>query len=178
MKLIETKIKGAFVLLDEFKEDSRGGFCKLYNEEIFKSNNLDFHPKEIYYNFSNKNVIRGMHFQSPPYDHKKLIKCISGKILDVFLDIRKESPTYLKYDIITLNENDGKSIFLPKGIAHGFLSLEENTIVLYNVSTVYNSNYDKGILWNSFGFNWPCTSPIISKRDQSFDNINLFKSPF
>jgi len=178
MKLIETKIKGAFVLFDEFKEDSRGGFCKFYNEQIFKSNNLDFNPKEIYYNFSNKNVIRGMHFQSPPHDHKKLIKCISGKILDVILDIRKESPTYLKYDTISLTENDGKSIFLPKGIAHGFLSLVDNTIVLYNVSSVYNINYDKGILWNSFGFDWPCNSPIISKRDQNLDNVNLFKSPF
>ena len=119
-----------------------------------------------------------MHFQSPPYDHKKLIKCISGKILDVILDIRKESPTYLKHDIIELNENDGKSIFLPKGIAHGFLSLENNTLVLYNVSTVYNSNYDKGISWNSFGFEWPSNNPILSNRDKDFPHINEFKSPF
>ena len=178
MKLINTKIKGAFILLGQFKEDDRGGFCKLYNEDIFKLNNLDFEHKEVYYNCSNQNVIRGMHFQTPPYDHKKLIKCISGRILDVILDIRKESPTYLKYDMIKLNENDGKSIFLPKGIAHGFLSLEDNTIVLYNVSTVYNSNYDKGILWNSFGFDWPSNNPILSKRDQDLQHINEFKSPF
>ena len=178
MKLIKTKIKGAFILLGQFKEDARGGFCKLYNEETFKLNNLDFEPKEVYYNCSNKNVIRGMHFQTPPYEHKKLIKCISGRIIDVILDIRKESPTFLKYDIIELNENDGKSIFLPKGVAHGFLSLEDNTFVLYNVSTVYNPNYDKGILWNSFGFDWPSINPILSKRDKDLPHTNEFKSPF
>lgn len=178
MKLIETKIKGAFVLLDEFKEDSRGGFCKIYNEEIFKSNNLDFHPKEIYYNFSNKNVIRGMHFQSPPHSHSKLVKCFSGEILDVFLDLRKESPSYMKYEAVKLRENDGKSIFLPEGIAHGFLSLKDKTVVLYNVSSVYNSNNDTGILWNSFGFDWQINDPIISLRDRKLKSINNFNTPF
>ena len=178
MKLIKTKIKGAFIVLDQFKEDSRGAFCKFYNDEKFKLKNLNFQSKEIYYNISNKNVIRGMHFQIPPYDHSKLIKCIYGEILDVILDIRKESSTYLKYDTINLKENDGKSIYLPSGVAHGFLSLKEKTMVLYNVSSIYSPDHDKGILWNSFGLKWPCSSPIISKRDQNFERINLFKTPF
>ena len=141
-------------------------------------NHLKFTPRETYYNISNKNVIRGMHFQVPPYDHSKLIKCVRGEILDVILDIRKESSTYLKYDVISLNENDNKSIFLPKGIAHGFLSKKKNTIVLYHVSSVYNPNCDKGILWNSFGFDWPTNNPILSNRDQNLEHINEFKSPF
>ena len=178
MKLIKTKIKGAFIVLDQFKEDSRGAFCKFYNDEKFKLKNLNFQSKEIYYNISNKNVIRGMHFQIPPYDHSKLIKCIYGEILDVILDIRKESSSYLKFDVIRLKENDSKSIFLPEGIAHGFLSLRDKTVVLYNVSSVYNSEYDKGILWSSFGFDWPCENPILSNRDNNLQRMNEFKSTF
>lgn len=178
MKLIKTNIEGAYILLDEYKEDLRGGFNKLYNQDDFILNNINFELKEVYFNISKKNVIRGMHFQIPPFDHSKLIKCISGQILDVIIDIRKESPTYLNYDSYVLEGNDGKSIYLPKGIAHGFLSLLNNSIVLYNVSSVYSQKHDKGILWNSFGFDWQCQNPIISQRDLSFEKINEFNSPF
>tara|TARA_B110000971_G_C19864622_1_gene433268 strand:- start:24 stop:560 length:537 start_codon:yes stop_codon:yes gene_type:complete len=178
MKLIETKIHGAFILESPMKNDSRGAFCKIYNSEAFLSNSLKFDTKEIYYNVSRKNVMRGMHFQVPPHQHSKLIKCVSGEILDVFLDIRKESSSYLKFDVIRLKENDSKSIFLPEGIAHGFLSLSDKTVVLYNVSSVYNSEYDKGILWSSFGFDWPCENPILSNRDNNLQRMNEFKSPF
>jgi len=115
MRLINTNISGAYILDSPLIRDYRGAFCKIYNYDLMP-NHLKFTPRETYYNISNKNVIRGMHFQVPPYDHSKLIKCVRGEILDVILDIRKESSTYLKYDVISLNENDNKSIFLPKAL--------------------------------------------------------------
>ena len=178
MKLLETKIRGAFIVLNQLKEDSRGSFFKLFNADDFRTKNLEFKSDEIFYNISNKNVIRGMHFQTPPNDHSKIIHCVSGEVIDVFLDLRRNSPTYLNFDTHQLKEDDGKAIFLPKGVAHGFQSLKNKSIVLYSVSSVYNKSFDQGILWNSFGYEWPCKSPVLSKRDKSFEPLELFKTPF
>ena len=178
MKLVDTKIKGAFIVSNSLSEDERGGFCKFFNADNFRSNDLEFKYEEMYYSISHKNVIRGMHFQEPPFDHSKIIHCISGEVLDVFLDLRRNSPSYLKFDSCLLKKNDGKIIYLPKGVAHGFLSLKHESIVLYSVSSVYNQSFDNGILWNSFGYRWPCKKPILSGRDESFKPLELFKSPF
>jgi dTDP-4-dehydrorhamnose 3,5-epimerase len=118
-----------------------------------------------------------MHFQLPPNDHEKLIYVSEGKILDVILDIRKFSPTYGKFVFVELHQF-GSSIFIPKGCAHGFLSISKTATVTYNVTSVYNSESDSGILWNSFGFDWGVNYPIMSERDQSFVSLIDFNSPF
>ena len=118
-----------------------------------------------------------MHFQCPPMDHAKLIYLTSGKITDVLLDLRRSSKSYKQHIVIDLSAYNN-ALYIPPGIAHGFLSKEDNTIVVYNQSSVYSKEHDDGILWNSFGYEWGVGQPILSDRDKSFISFNKFKSPF
>ena len=158
--------------------DDRGTFTKFYSHNIFKELFSNIKIKEQFYTVSRKNVIRGMHFQSPPHQHDKLVTCISGKAIDVVLDLRTSSKTYGNFESFELNANKNSVIFIPAGFAHGFLSLEDNTCLLYGVSSIHSPKNDKGILWNSFGFNWPCKNPIISKRDKNQLALNNYSSDF
>ena len=178
MQIQETKLQGIYIIKNKYIEDIRGDFCKIYNEEIYNKYGIDFKFREQYYSTSNKGVIRGMHFQAPPYQHAKLIHVISGKALDVILDIRKESNTYGQYVVIELERNDATSIYIPKGCAHGFQALEDNTIMLYNVETIYNMKADKGIRYDSFGMKWIGERHIISDRDLKLETFRVFMSPF
>lgn len=163
-----------YIIKNQHFSDFRGEFIKIYNN--YFNLNTDF--KEQYYSISNKGVIRGMHFQLPPYDHIKLVSLIKGRAKDIILDLRKFSNTYGNFISVELSENSKDSIYIPSGFAHGFEALESGTIMLYNVSTVYNSEYDEGILWDSFGVNWNTSTPILSNRDKSFIEFKNFKSPF
>lgn len=172
MKLESTELEGVYIINNFNASDDRGLFAKTFNRSAFEKNDLDFEIKESYYSVSNINVIRGMHFQLAPYDHDKLVYVPKGSILDVVVDLRKKSKTYKQYISINLSSSNKKSIFIPKGIAHGFKSLEDNTITNYCVSTEYNSIADTGIHYKSFGFNWQNENPIISERDNGFDTLN------
>ena len=172
VEIKELEFKGVFLIKNSVFKDLRGIFTKVYNEELFSKLNLCTDFKESYYTISKKNVIRGMHFQKTPYDHDKLVYVSKGKIIDVVLDLRNSSNTYKKFITVELSESDGYSIYIPKGLAHGFKSLEDDTIVVYQVSTVYNPSYDSGIKWDSFGMDWNIKNPIISDRDKSFVKLN------
>jgi len=178
LNVIETGIEGAFLIKNYHFNDSRGVFIKTFDKEsIKKKYKKKYVFNEIYYSISKKNVIRGMHFQLPPFDHDKLVSCISGEVLDVIIDLRKSSPSYLVINDQILNSK-GVSLLIPKGCAHGFLSLRENSILAYNVSTVFSEKHDSGLLWNSIGYEWPIKNPIISNRDQSLYSLSEFKTPF
>jgi dTDP-4-dehydrorhamnose 3,5-epimerase len=127
---------------------------------------------------SNKNILRGMHFQLPPYDHDKLVSCLAGSVLDVVIDLRKKSATYKHFDSFNLNQNDTYTLYIPSGMAHGFLSLEDNSGMLYNTSRVHAPEKDCGIHWNSFDFDWGCDNPIVSIRDQNHTPLDNFTSSF
>jgi len=172
MKIERTEIEGVYIITNFNAKDERGLFVKTFNKNTFNKNNLDFEIRESYYSVSNKDVIRGMHFQLKPNEHEKLVCVPKGSILDVVLDLRKKSKTYKQHISMNLSSSNKKSIFIPKGLAHGFKSLEDNTITNYCVSTEYNSSSDTGIRFNSFGFNWQNENPIISERDNSFDTLN------
>lgn len=160
-------------------KDNRGEFVKLYNEEFYLDKEINFSIKELYYSVSNKNVVRGMHFQLPPFDHEKVVHLISGKIVDVVVDLRKKSCMYGKYTAIELSGINKKAIYIPKGFAHGFITLEDNTIMQYCVSSVYNRDCDSGIRYDSFGYDWSSNGDlVISERDLSFIGIDEFISPF
>lgn len=178
MELIKSQFNGLFIIQHKVFKDDRGLFVKTYNQQLFKELGIDIEIKERYYSVSNKHVIRGMHFQTPPKDHIKLVTVISGKILDVVLDIRKSSPTYGQFFSIELTSKEGKTIYIPKGFAHGFLALEDNTIVEYNQTTGYAHNNDAGIKYDSFGFDWKISAPIISDRDNCFCSFENFLTPF
>lgn len=160
------------------KIDTRGTFVKTYSEEhltgLIGSNSW----KEEYISVSKKDSLRGMHFQVPPYELEKMVFCVSGSILDVILDLRKSSPTYNKHCSIRVDSNQPAIIYIPKGCAHGFLALEDNTTLFYKVTQPYSKDHDRGILWNSFGFNWQVKNPTISVRDTNFPKLKDFKSPF
>jgi len=158
--------------------DSRGGFTKIFSAPDYFTAGLDLDIKETYYSISNQNVIRGMHFQLPPCDHAKIVHVISGAVTDVVLDLRKSSPTYKKVFSFGLNAEDNVALYIPKGFAHGFRCLEDNTIMLYQVTSAYKRICDTGILYNSIPFDWGVDEPIVSDRDMTFERLDDFISPF
>ena len=119
-----------------------------------------------------------MHFQYPPYDHNKLVYVSQGSIVDVVVDLRKNSDSYLKVFSVELSSKNNLGIYIPKGFAHGFKTLEDNSIVTYFVDSVYNKKNDNGLLYNSINYDWNLKSPIISKRDLSLVSLEKFESPF
>ncbi len=119
-----------------------------------------------------------MHFQIPPYHHSKLVYVSQGRILDVVVDLRRKSVTYRKSFSIELNVDNGRFLYIPVGFAHGFLSLENDTIVNYAQTSCYSKEHDKGVLFNSFDFQWNVSNPIVSDRDLSFEELHIYESPF
>ena len=178
MEVLNSKILGCKIIHSFVGEDLRGKFNKMFDVSKLQDLNIKFIVKESYLNTSKKDVIRGMHFQNPPHDHQKLVSCIGGKVLDVFLDIRKNSKTFGKFQSVELNESDNITVYLPKGIAHGFLALEDNSKVLYYTDSEYNRDFDTGIRWDSFGFNWGIKTPKLSNRDEKLISFIEFKSKF
>ena len=178
MTIEKTELEGVYIIDNFVAKDERGTFVKTFNQQGFKDNGLDFEIRESYFSISKKDVIRGMHFQMPPHDHQKLVYVAQGSIIDVIVDLRENSKTYKKSISVELSEENTRSVFIPKGFAHGFKSLEDNTITIYNVSSEYNSNFDAGLSYDSFGFDWKVESPIISSRDLLFESVNEFKLPF
>ena len=178
LTLQDLPVNGACLLHYGRHEDKRGWFQKTHNTELLEPYDLDTDIKEMYTSLSNKNVLRGMHFQIPPQDHAKYFTVISGAVLDVILDLRRSSVTFGQCFAIELNADDNKTLYLPKGIAHGFLSLHDNTLTQYAVTSAYAPAHDKGILWSSIPFEWPEAKPIISGRDVDFPAWDKFESPF
>jgi len=174
MTVEKTDLDGVFIINNFNASDDRGLFVKTFNKRLFQELNLDFEIRESYFSISKKNVIRGMHFQLPPYEHEKLVFVPKGSILDVIVDLRKNSSTYKKYISVELSEGNKRSIFIPKGFAHGFKSMDDNTITVYNVTSEYNPKADNGILYNSFGFDWQIKDPTVSQRDAGFIELNNF----
>ena len=178
MRIENTFIAGLKIIhLNEFT-DVRGSFIKVMNKDVFMENGLEHSFDESYFSISAKNVIRGMHFQIPPYEHTKLVYINSGKIIDVVVDLRKKSDTFGQFFSIELNTTNPKLIYIPVGCAHGFKSLKNNTMVTYLQSSCYNSKADSGIKYDSFGMDWEIEEPIISERDSSFITLKDFISPF
>ncbi len=178
MEITETELDGVYILQHNKFSDQRGFFVKFFQSSFFESLNFENQFKEVFYTESKKNVIRGMHFQTPPEDHAKLTTVIDGEILDVVLDLRKSSPTFGKHIKILLSRENRKSIYIPSGCAHGFLSNHDRSIICYMITTEHSVNHDIGIRWNSFGCDWNMDNPIISERDMNFPSFNDFDSPF
>jgi len=173
----ETGIPGCFELQPIVRADSRGQFVKTFHNEYFESNDLETDFTEQYYSVSKQGVLRGMHFQSPPHNHSKLVYCTAGTVLDVALDLRVGSPTFGDHISLELSADSGNMLYLPEGLAHGFYAASEATMV-YNVSTVYAPESDGGVLWSSIGMDWPNQAPDLSERDTTFPTLDEFESPF
>lgn len=177
MKLLKELLPACFLLEPSRFEDARGTFVKTYHEGICKSLGANLDIQEEFYSISRKDVIRGMHFQLPPHDHDKLVYCTRGAVRDVLLDLRK-GPSYGKVASVDLSGENGLMVFIPKGIAHGFVALTEEALMLYKTSTVHTPSADCGIHWDSFGFDWQVTRPLLSARDEQHGVFADFISPF
>lgn len=158
--------------------DGRGSFTKTFNESALKEVGVNFNIKESYFSISNKDVIRGMHFQLPPHDHAKIVFCPHGAILDVIIDLRKNSSTYGQFFTQELSAENHKAYYIPKGFAHGFKALTDDAMTYYLVSSEYSKEHDTGIRYDSFGFDWQVEQPIISQRDLLFDGLSEINNYF
>jgi dTDP-4-dehydrorhamnose 3,5-epimerase/CDP-3, 6-dideoxy-D-glycero-D-glycero-4-hexulose-5-epimerase len=177
--MIENTLIPDVKIIHQFRaEDARGHFVKTYHQSSLAQAGIHFEMKESFYSVSKKNAIRGLHFQHPPYQHAKIVFCTEGAILDVALDIRKDSLTYGQFVTAELSAENNCALYIPEGFAHGFKTLTEGALTFYFVSSENVREADDGILYHSIGLDWQCESPIVSVRDQSFKSFQDFQSPF
>lgn len=178
MDIEDTEIPGCYVLQAKVLEDQRGSFVKTFHAPHFKALGLRTDWREEYFTVSSKNVIRGMHFQSPPEDHAKAVFCLTGEVLDVVVDLRRGSPTFALALSFTLSGENGRGLYLPTGCAHGFMSVSDTSGMYYKVTSAYSPDHDSGISWDSIGFDWGAHEPILSDRDRKHQSMADFDSPF
>ncbi|MDZ4675994.1 MAG: dTDP-4-dehydrorhamnose 3,5-epimerase [Oligoflexia bacterium] len=177
MKVSNLELEGLKLIELKVFSDSRGYFIERFNSEKFKEHGVPYNFVQDNHSFSKAGVLRGLHFQFEPVQ-EKVVGVTRGKIWDVVVDIRKNSPTFLKHIGIELGAENGRLLYIPAGFAHGFCVMgSEPADVLYKVDTVYNPKGEAGILWNApeLGIKWPVDNPIISDRDQKLMTISEFK---
>lgn len=170
MKFIKTDIKDLFVIEPIVIGDNRGWFSESYNYHSFLQNDFDYVFIQDNHSFSEqKGVLRGLHFQINPKAQTKLVRCTKGSIWDVAVDLRKSSPTYLKWFGIELTEENHKMLLIPKGFAHGFITLKNNCEVQYKVDNVYDKPSDRSIKYNDpeIGITWPKMEVVLSEKDEN-----------
>jgi len=170
MKIFKTKFKSCFIFKPYIYKDKRGVFSEIFNKTLLeKTLKKKINFVQLNYSFSKKNVLRGLHLQKRPFSQCKLIRVIQGKILDIVVDLRKNSKTFGKYQSFVISEKNRKQLFVPDGFAHGFLALEDNVKVEYLCSSFYKKNYEICLLWNDKKINikWPKKKYLISKKDKS-----------
>jgi len=171
MKFIPTPIADVFIIEQERISDARGFFARTYALEEFSNHRIDFRPihESVSFNLK-KATLRGMHFQKSPNEEQKLVRVTQGKIYDVALDLRKDSKTYLQYFAAELSAENGKALFVPRGIAHGFLTLSDEAEVLYLIDVPYRAEAASGVRWDDAAFNikWPFIPKIIAEKDKSW----------
>ena len=174
------EIEGLLLIKPTLFSDERGVFYETYSREKYTSQGLPANFLQDNESISKKNVLRGLHFQAPPHDQGKLVRVIKGAALDVAVDIRKKSPTYGKYIMVELNEDNKHQFWIPSGFAHGFLSLSDETIFSYKCTNLYNKESELGLLWNDKDINiqWNIDNPIISEKDMQLASLSSFISPF
>lgn len=158
----------------EPREDERGMFCRSWCAREFANAGLDHRLTQCNLSFNRyRGTLRGMHYQADPYPEAKLVRCERGAIYDVALDLRKASPTYLKWTSAELTSDNRRSLFVPAGCAHGFQVLEDNTEVFYQMSESYHPDLALGVRWDdpAFGISWPLENPLLSARDASYPDF-------
>ena len=182
MNLIKTKLDGLVVLKPTVFKDNRGYFMESYNQKNINKllGNVNFVQDNE--SESSRGVLRGLHFQKPPYAQSKLVRCLKGEVLDVALDLRKDSKTYGMIETILLSEENKEQLFIPKGFAHGFVVISESAILSYKVDNYYKPEFESGIIWNDPDLNidWRVnkTEIRVSEKDKSLAVFNNIINPF
>jgi dTDP-4-dehydrorhamnose 3,5-epimerase len=170
----ETSLRGAYIIELEPKEDNRGFFARSFCRKEFGERGLNTHIVQCNVSFSKKKgTLRGMHYQLPPHEESKLISCVRGAIYDVIIDLRSDSKTYSQWFAVELGAEHYKTLYVPEGFAHGFQTLEDNTVVFYQMSEFYHPECERGVRWDDPAFNieWPLSIRIMSDKDISYPDF-------
>ena len=178
MKFSQTSLQDAMVIDMVRNEDERGFFARSFCEKEFADAGLEtrFVQQNHSYN-RHRGTLRGMHFQKAPAGEVKLVRCVKGAVVDIIIDLRAKSPTYLKWEKFELSEENGRTLYVPIGFGHGFQTLRDETHVLYSVSHPYTPGVEGGVLWNDpvFAIDWPLPVEVISDKDRGWAPVDLEK---
>jgi dTDP-4-dehydrorhamnose 3,5-epimerase len=172
MRFTPTSIEGAVVVEPDPREDERGFFARLHCPREFAAEGIEFTPLQTSLSRNTAaRTLRGMHYATEP--EAKLVRCVRGRMLDVLFDIRRDSPSYRRTFAIELDETGARGLFVPAGVAHGFLTLEPDTDVLYQIDRIYRPGFDAGLRWNdpAFAFQWPFAPAVIGARDETWPDF-------
>ena len=180
MEIIKTPLEGLLIIKPDVFEDDRGYFFESFNQEKFRSAGLDLTFLQDNESKSKKGVLRGLHYQAPPFAQGKLVRVISGSVLDVAVDIRKNSPTYGRWESIVLSGQNKWMYWIPAGFAHGFATLEDDTMFFYKCTNVYSKISEGSIRWDDpdLNINWGVDDPVISEKDKVSPGFGELVSPF
>lgn len=174
MKWTALRLKGAYLIEPEPIVDERGFFTRTFCRQQFQEKGLCSHLEQCSLSFNHKKgTLRGMHLQKAPHGETKIVRCTQGKIYDVIIDLRPESPTYKQWEGVILSADNRQMLYIPEEFAHGFQTLEDNTEVFYQISSPYVPSHASGVRWNdaAFGINWPLEVSVISLKDQHYANL-------
>lgn len=173
MEIVKFDIEGPLLIKPRIFEDERGYFYESFNHELFRKNKLETNFVQDNQSLSFKGVLRGLHFQNPPFAQGKLVRVVFGSVYDMIIDIRPSSPTYKKCIRVELSSANKYLFWIPPGFAHGFLTLENNTVFLYKCTQLYNKESESGILWNDkeLGLDWGISDPVISEKDLQLPSL-------
>lgn len=170
----ETELKGAYIIESEPLKDERGYFARTYCQNDFRQNGLELTIAQCDVSYNRqKGTLRGLHYQSAPHEEAKLVSCTRGAMYDVIVDIREQSPTYCRWLAVELTEQNHKMLYIPKGFAHGFQTLADDTRVYYQMSEYYHPELARGIRWNdsAFSIKWPVKISIMAAKDHQFPDF-------
>jgi dTDP-4-dehydrorhamnose 3,5-epimerase len=169
-----TELPGVVVLRPERHVDGRGYFARTWSPEEMAANGLATHVAQCSTSYNEKaGTLRGLHYQLPPHAEAKLVRCVTGKIFDVALDIRPQSPTFGRWIAAELDNNNGASLYIPEGFAHGYITLEDHTEVFYMISAPYTPEAGRGVRWDdpAFRISWPRPPAVINERDATYPDF-------
>lgn len=182
MQFIKTKIPEVIIIEPRVFNDERGYFFESFSQQEFEENIGEVQFVQDNESKSVKGVLRGLHFQKPPYAQAKLVRCIQGKVLDVIVDVRKNSPTYGEHITVELSEENKKQVFVPRGCAHGYAVLSEEAVFAYKVDNYYAPEFDSGIIWNDrlLKIDWQTNieEVILSEKDKALEDFEALETPF
>jgi dTDP-4-dehydrorhamnose 3,5-epimerase len=181
MEFLKTKLAGVFYIKPKIFKDNRGFFLESYSKKVFEEQGItDLFVQDNHSMSVKKGVVRGLHFQLPPHTQAKLIRVTHGMVLDVVVDMRKNSSTFGHWDSFVLSAENFSMVYIPRGFAHGFCTLEENTEFVYKNDNYYQPDSESGIRWNdpTLGIPWPVNDPIMSDKDALLPFFKDFNSPF
>lgn len=180
MTITETAIPDLLLIQPRIFEDERGYFYESYNKNTFQESGLEMDFVQDNQSLSQKGVLRGLHFQNPPHAQGKLVRVIQGSVLDVAVDIRRNSPTYGQHVSVVLSGENKTQFWIPPGFAHGFLTLEDHTLFSYKCTDIYHPSSEEALPWNdpSLAIDWGIKNPIVSEKDLEARLFQSFKSQF